>query len=164
MTIDADAKNVTDLTQLGRTIWGMKDVGVFGIKKETPPEGTFIATTTRSHGNKTINAAIEAVKPTEVLRVGGAGHKVLLVIEGKAHAYVFASSGCKKWDTCAPEAVLHAAGGKLTDMFGNDLQYFKNVDMVNRSGVLATCDQVSHERCLKLIPKDVLANLMPCAL
>lgn len=32
-------------------------------------------------------------------------------MEGKAHAYVFASDGCKRWDTCAPEAILHAVGG-----------------------------------------------------
>ena len=53
------------------------------------------------------------MKPTEVLKVGGSGHKVLLLIEGKAHAYVFPSPGCKKWDTCAPEAILHALGGKV---------------------------------------------------
>ena len=57
------------------------------------------------------------MKPTEVLKVGGSGHKVLLLIEGKAHAYVFPSPGCKKWDTCAPEAILHALGGKVNDLF-----------------------------------------------
>lgn len=30
-------------------------------------------------------------------------------LEGAA-AYVFASPGCKKWDTAAPEAVIVAAG------------------------------------------------------
>ena len=54
------------------------------------------------------------VRPTTVLRVGGAGNKVLQLIDGQAHAYVFASPGCKKWDTCAPEAVLSAIGGTLT--------------------------------------------------
>lgn len=57
------------------------------------------------------------MKPTEVLKVGGSGHKVLLLIEGKAHAYVFPSPGCKKWDTCAPEAILHALGGKVNVAF-----------------------------------------------
>ena len=64
-----------------------------------------------------VNAALEAVKPTEVLKVGGSGHKVLLLIEGKAHAYVFPSPGCKKWDTCAPEAILHALGGKVSKIY-----------------------------------------------
>lgn len=25
---------------------------------------------------------------------------------------MFASPGCKKWDTCAPEVILHAVGGE----------------------------------------------------
>lgn len=37
--------------------------------------------------------------------------QIIQLVEGKASAYVFASPGCKKWDTCAPEAILHAVGG-----------------------------------------------------
>ena len=48
---------------------------------------------------------------------------MLLILEGKAHAYVFATPGTKKWDTCGPEAVLHAQGGHMTDMLGNEFQY-----------------------------------------
>ena len=58
--------------------------------------------------------------------------QVLLILEGKAHAYVFASPGCKKWDTAAPEAILHAAGGRLTDMHGDDIQYHATVQRRNR--------------------------------
>ena len=37
--------------------------------------------------------ALEILKPDEVLKVGGAGHKVLLLMEGQAEAYVFPSPG-----------------------------------------------------------------------
>lgn len=47
----------------------------------------------------------------------------MLLLEGKAHVYVFASPGCKKWDTCAPQAVLEAAGGTLTDIKGTTIPY-----------------------------------------
>ena len=120
-----------------------------------------IVTTTRSHSSQTINAAVEAIKPDEVLRVGGAGHKVLLVIEGKAHAYVFASRGCKKWDTCAPQAVLESVGGKLTDMFGHDLSYEKDVNITNELGVLATYDALkAHPKFCAMVPEDVKATLL----
>ena len=76
---------------------------------------------------------IEVTFLTDFIRIP----QVLLVIEGKAHAYVFASPGCKKWDTCAPEAVLHAAGGKLTDIHGNYYQYQGTVQRRNLGGVLA---------------------------
>lgn len=42
-------------------------------------------------------------------------YQIIQLVEGKASAYVFASPGCKKWDTCAPEAILHAVGGKLVN-------------------------------------------------
>lgn len=37
--------------------------------------------------------------------------QIIQLVEGRASAYVFASPGCKKWDTCAPEAILNAVGG-----------------------------------------------------
>lgn len=77
------------------------------------------------------------------------------MIEGKASAYVFASNGCKKWDTCGPEAVLEADGGCLTDMLGRHYTYGKNIEFPNKSGVLGTSKHQSHEAILKNIPDDV---------
>ena len=102
-----------DFSKLGRTFYGVVGAGTVGITKTLPPSVGRICTTTRSHSNKLVNAALLAVDPTEVLKVGGSGHKVILLIEGKAHAYIFPSPGTKKWDTCAPEAILHALGGKV---------------------------------------------------
>lgn len=39
--------------------------------------------------------------------------QIIQLVEGRASAYVFASPGCKKWDTCAPEALLTAVGGTV---------------------------------------------------
>jgi len=52
-------------------------------------------------------------QPLQVLHVGGAGHKALLVLDGDADAYVFPQDGTKRWDTCAVDAILHAAGKLL---------------------------------------------------
>ncbi|XP_052275889.1 3'(2'),5'-bisphosphate nucleotidase 1-like isoform X2 [Dreissena polymorpha] len=120
-----------------RCIWGVQGLGSFGFKRNAHLEGNVI-TTTRSHSDYTITKTVEACEPTEVLRVGGAGHKVLLLIEKKAHAYVFASIGCKKWDTCAPEAILQSLGGRLTDIHGHPIPYHANVVHNNTGGVLAT--------------------------
>lgn len=84
----------------GRTIWGLKGLGSGGYQNKAPKPDEFIVTTTRSHSNELVQTALKALNPTEVLRVGGAGYKVLQLLEGTAHAYVFASAGCKKWDTC----------------------------------------------------------------
>lgn len=86
--------------QYGRTIWGLKGLGSNGFEKKPKIEGELIATTTRSHSNELVQSALNAIEPTKVLRVGGAGYKVLQLLEGDAHAYIFATAGCKKWDTC----------------------------------------------------------------
>lgn len=104
--------NVSNIT--GRSIWGIKGVGVFGIDicKVSPPTGPF-AVTTASHSSELVDTALKALQEENLIcsfrRVGGAGFKVLCCLDGAA-AYVFASGGCKKWDTAAPEAVLTAAG------------------------------------------------------
>ena len=80
---------------------------------------------------------------------------MLLLIEGQAHAYVFPSPGCKKWDTCAPEALLEAAGGALTDIHGSKILYHADVDHPNWGGVLATCKADLLSDYLKEVPEKV---------
>lgn len=139
----------------GRTIWGLRGLGVGGFDPQVAPSDKFILTTTRSHSTEIVQKALDALNPTEILRVGGAGYKVLQLLEGKAHAYVFASPGCKKWDTCAPEAVLEAYGGVLTDIKGDHYTYRSDVAFPNTRGVLATAKGVSHETIVKNLPEDV---------
>lgn len=95
------------------------------------------------------------MEPDEILRVGGAGHKVMLLLEGRAHAYIFASRGCKRWDTCAPEAVLHAAGGTLTDLWGEKYSYDANTSYPNEKGVLASAPGEQHSWYVSHIPDEV---------
>jgi len=147
--------------QLGRVIWGIVGLGAFGFTPTVAPAGQNIITTTRSHSNNVVNDAVQAAEPSEVLRAGGCGHKVLLILEGKAHAYVFASPGCKKWDTAAPEAVLHACGGKLTDMHGSALQYHGTVQRKNAGGVLAVSQAEKHQWYLDRVPQHVKDALPP---
>ncbi|XP_023335850.1 3'(2'),5'-bisphosphate nucleotidase 1 [Eurytemora carolleeae] len=138
---------------IGRTFYGLVGGGVVGLNPIPPPEGSRIVATTRSHGTGLIQQALEIIQADTVLRVGGAGHKVMLLMEGQAHAYVFPSPGCKKWDTCAPEAILHAMGGKLTDMKGQTYQYHSQVEHRNSDGVLATAKASDHAWYLDTIPQ-----------
>ncbi|XP_027896156.1 3'(2'),5'-bisphosphate nucleotidase 1 isoform X1 [Xiphophorus couchianus] len=142
---------------LGRTIWGVLGLGAFGFQLQEVPADKRIVTTTRSHSNKTVTDCVNAMEPHDVIRVGGAGNKIIQLIEGKASAYVFASPGCKKWDTCGPEAILHAVGGKLTDMFGNPYRYNADVKHMNSAGVLATLR--NHDYYVSRVPQSVLQAL-----
>nr|CAD7598774.1 unnamed protein product [Timema genevievae] len=149
-----------EVEEMGRTLWGIVGGGVGGFVPTSAPEGCRILTTTRSHSTPVVQAALDALQPDEVIRVGGAGHKVMMLIEGKAHAYVFASKGCKKWDTCAPEAVLIATGGRLTDLHGDSYKYHKDIPHPNTGGVLATGRGQDHDWYLAKLPDAVRQALV----
>uniref|UniRef100_A0ABI7W2T7 3'(2'),5'-bisphosphate nucleotidase 1 n=1 Tax=Felis catus TaxID=9685 RepID=A0ABI7W2T7_FELCA len=154
--------NVTVLIGIayeGRAIAGVINQPYYNYQLKEAPAGKHIITTTRSHGSKLVMDCVAAMNPDDVLRVGGAGNKIIQLIEGKASAYVFASPGCKKWDTCAPEVILHAVGGKLTDIHGNALQYNKEVKHMNSAGVLATLR--NHNYYASRVPESVKSALVP---
>lgn len=142
---------------MGRTMWGIVGVGCFGCDHRDRAGGKRVITTTRSHGTEAVQETIDAMQPDEVLRVGGAGHKVLLLLEGRASAYIFASPGCKKWDTCAPQALLNAMGGKLTDVHGNLYEYHKEVKHRNMGGVIAAYR--NHDFYLSRVPQSIKDQL-----
>lgn len=60
----------------GRTLWGLIGLGVGGFDIFEPPSDKFIITTTRSHNDAVVQQALDILKPDEIIRVGGAGHKV----------------------------------------------------------------------------------------
>lgn len=146
--------------EAGRTIWGLVGLGAFGIDRTLPPSNQLIVTTSRSHGSILINKTVEAFQPSQTLMIGGAGNKVLKIIEGKAHCYVFPSKGCKKWDTCAPEGILHSLGGQLTDIAGNQLTYKLDETFVNQLGILASFSKEQHTSYCKLVPQDVIEKML----
>lgn len=166
---------------LGRTLWGIPGLGVGGFQPVPPPKDKKVVVTTRSHMTPVVQQALDELKPDEVRRVGGAGFKVLLVMEGEATAYVFASPGCNKWDTCAPEgepvlsssslpvssqryfflipAILTAMGGRLTDIAGNPYPYGADAEHRNRRGVLAAGRVADHQWFVERIPEAVKQSL-----
>jgi len=152
-------QNELHRTKLGRTMWGVRSLGTFGFTHTPPPKGRRVVTTTRSHSNKTVMGAIEALKPDQILKVGGAGYKVILLLEGTADVYVFATPGCKRWDTCACEALLEAVGGTLTDVCGKHIMYDAQADSyVNKAGVLASLQD--HTFYVDMIPESIKNNLL----
>jgi len=141
----------------GRTIWGINGVGTFGHNSTTLDGSERLIVTSKSHFTPALQNALDILSnknlSTRIDRVGGAGFKVLQCLEGAA-AYI-AASGCKKWDTAAPEAILTAAGGKLTDITGQEIYYGPDAEYRNSNGVLATSPLVDHQEYVDAIPSDV---------
>lgn len=62
------------------------------------------------------------ILPHTIIPAGGAGHKAWRVIDEVNSAYIH-TRRIKLWDLCAPEAVLRASGGQLTQLDGTLIHY-----------------------------------------
>lgn len=70
-------------------------------------------------------------------KCGSVGLKAARVAEGAGELYLHPSIGTKLWDTCAPEAILVAAGGTFSDCDGKPLVY-DPASYHNERGVFAS--------------------------
>jgi len=97
----------------------------------------------RSHRSPRMNKVVERFNFREEVQRGSVGIKIGLLVEQQCDVYIHLSPRTKQWDTCAPQLVLTEAGGLLTDLFGQPLNY--NVpDVNNRNGLVAS-NGAAHE-------------------
>jgi 3'-phosphoadenosine 5'-phosphosulfate (PAPS) 3'-phosphatase len=95
--------------------------------------------TSKSHRSERLDQIMErlSVTPAQTLRTASTGVKLSMVARGAADVYAHPTLGTKLWDSAAPQVLLHAAGGTLTDMRGQPLVYDQAV-LDNRFGLLAS--------------------------
>ncbi|HEX7597622.1 MAG TPA: inositol monophosphatase family protein, partial [Polyangia bacterium] len=84
-----------------------------------------------------IDAFRLALGVTDETTMGSVGMKVALISQGDRDLYLYPGAHTKLWDTCAPEAILIAAGGRLSDIDGRPLVYTEP-ELNNLRGVVAT--------------------------
>ena len=96
-----------------------------------------VVVASRSHLSKTVKLIADTMGVARVDQVGSVGLKMARVASAQADIYLSASDQTHEWDACAPEAILRAAGGRVTDTFGDPLRYNK-ADTRTPRGMLAT--------------------------
>jgi 3'(2'), 5'-bisphosphate nucleotidase len=101
----------------------------------------------RSHRSPRMDQVVQAFGFEQEVRRGSVGIKVGLIVEQQCDVYIHLSSRTKQWDTCAPEIILHEAGGRLTDLFGQPLGYNK-AEVQNRNGIVAS-NGVAHDKIIE---------------
>jgi 3'(2'), 5'-bisphosphate nucleotidase len=67
----------------------------------------------------------------------GSSLKILALCSGESEVYFTASPKIKQWDTCASHCLITEAGGTMTDMLGNALEYNKG-PLNHENGIVAT--------------------------
>ncbi len=100
---------------------------------------------------KVIDEVKSALGIDTELNIGSVGLKLALIALGERELYVNPSSKCKSWDTCAPEVILHEAGGRLTNLYGDALPY-DDEKMTRNEGLLGTNGKVHDGVMAKMAP------------
>jgi 3'(2'), 5'-bisphosphate nucleotidase len=91
----------------------------------------------RSHRSASLQHALAALGGASVRALGSAGLKGAEVAQGSVEAYVETGPGTKRWDACAIDALVTAAGGRVTDTLGAPIDY-RGSELGNRRGLLVT--------------------------
>jgi len=104
-----------------------------------------------SHRTAAIDEVKNALGISNEINIGSVGLKLALIALGERDLYVNPNAKCKLWDVCAPQAILHAAGGLLTDAFGAPIRY-DDADLACRRGLVASNGHVHAEVVAKLAP------------
>ena len=106
------------------------------VSHRTNPNEMVLASS-RSHRSPRMEQVVSTFQFKNEVRRGSVGVKIGLITEQQADLYLHLSPSTKQWDTCGPEIILHEAGGRLTDLFGQPLRY-NGIRIDNRNGVVAT--------------------------
>jgi 3'(2'), 5'-bisphosphate nucleotidase len=104
----------------------------------------------KSHRSREIDRVKRELGIDNELNIGSVGVKLCLIAAGLRDLYVNPATRTKAWDTCAPEAILVTAGGRLSDLFGNPIDYTR--ELGHRHGLVASNGHVHDEVIGKLAP------------
>lgn len=91
----------------------------------------------RSHRSPLLERALASFGARETRSVGSAGLKGAHIASGMADGYVAPGMVGKRWDACAVDALVTAAGGRFTDAAGRPFDY-RAESLTNRDGIVAT--------------------------
>ena len=114
--------------------------------------------TSKNHRNEKLKDLIEKINFKKTIVMGSIGCKVASIIRGDSDIYIALSlpgkSAPKDWDFAAPEAILKAAGGSITNIDNNDLVYGRT-DLKHPGIIVASNKKRNHKKICSQI-KEII--------
>ncbi len=105
--------------------------------------------TSKNHKNEKLKDLIEKINFKKTIVMGSIGCKIASIIRGDSDIYISLSlpgkSAPKDWDFAAPEAILKASGGAITNINNEDLVYGRT-DLKQSGIIIASNNKKNHER------------------
>ena len=117
--------------------------------------------TSKNHGNETLKNLIQKINFRKVEIMGSIGCKIASIVRGDSDIYICLSlpgkSSPKDWDFAAPESILKAAGGAITNLDNQELFYGKT--SFEQGGIIvATNNRYTHGSICREIKKIIEKN------
>ena len=119
----------------------------------------------KNHRNETLKNLISEVGFKKVNVMGSIGCKIASIIRGESDIYISLSlpgkSSPKDWDFAAPEAILRAAGGAITNLDNEELSYGKK--NFRQGGIIIASNNKHKHKSICLEIKEIINqnNLYP---
>ena len=136
----------------GEKVWGEKKDGS-KIKPKLSGNKSLqemVLVTSKNHRNETLKNLINKIKFNEVKIMGSIGCKIASIVRGESDIYISLSlpgkSAPKDWDFAAPEAILKASGGAITDLDNKELSYGK--PNFEKGGIIVASNNVSKHKAI----------------
>ena len=124
-----------------------------------------VIVSSKNHRNQDLKNLIDLIGFKEVIIMGSIGCKIASILRGDSDIYICLSlpgkSSPKDWDFSAPEVILKAAGGAITNLDNEELSYGKS-NFEQGGIIVASNNNLMHESiCLKI--KEIIKryNLYP---
>ena len=110
--------------------------------------------TSKNHRNQNLSDLINKIGFENVNVMGSIGCKIASILRGECDIYISLSlpgkSSPRDWDFAAPEAVLRAAGGCITNLENEELS-FENQDFKQEGIIIASNNKQNHNSiCLEI--------------
>jgi len=146
----------------GQKVWCEKRKG--DIKKVNLSQNNIfeemVIVTSKNHRNEKLKQLIHQINFKKVVVMGSIGCKLASILRGESDIYISLSlpgkGGPKDWDFAAPQAILKAAGGAITDINNNDLVYGKG-NLEHNGIIVASNNKEKHNVFCKKI-KETIKN------
>ena len=121
--------------------------------------------TSKNNNNENLRKIIEKTKFKSTTIMGSIGCKIASILRGESDIYISLSlpnkSSPKDWDFAAPEAILKASGGAITNIENQNLSY--NESRFEHPGIIvASNNRENHQDiCMQLRHIIIENNLYP---
>ena len=116
--------------------------------------------TSKNHGNDVLRNLIQKINFCTVQIMGSIGCKIASIVQGESDIYICLSlpgkSSPKDWDFAAPESILRAAGGAITNLDNQELTYGQT--SFQQGGVIVATNNRKTHRSICLEIKNIIED------